>query len=135
MDNSAEKQKAPSGRVTRTPLGKRNILSVKGQDPNYEYRFVNEVEDRISQFQEAGYEIVPDTSATVGDKRVNATSSIGSGKQVSVGQGTKAYLMRIKKEYYEEDQATKMAHVNEIERATKEQALNGNYGKIEITRD
>ena len=127
--------KAPSGRVQRTPIGTRNILTVKGKDPNYVYRHVNDIDDRISQFQEAGYELVQDESVQVGDKRVNSTSSLGSAKAVSVGQGTKAYLMRIKREWYEEDQARKLSNVAEIERATKDKALDGTYGDLKLSRD
>ena len=74
----SQDSKAPSGRVSRTPVGTRNILTVKGKDPNYVYRHVNDIDDRISMFQEAGYELVQDESVVVGDKRVNAASSLGS---------------------------------------------------------
>lgn len=127
--------KAPSGRPQRTPVGQRNILTVKGKEPGYEYRFVNDVDDRIEQFKEAGYELVPDDAAKVGDKRVNAASATGSVKEVSVGQGTKAYLMRIKSEYFEEDKARKLAQVKEIERATTAKALDGTYGELKLNRD
>jgi hypothetical protein len=126
--------KAPSGRVTRTPVGKRNLLTVGGKDPNYVYRIVNDREDRISQFLEAGYELVPADDVTVGDKRVNNPSALGSAKQISVGGGQKAFVMRIKREWYEEDQIQKQAHVNELERATKEKALSGTYGELRIER-
>lgn len=131
----SQDSKAPSGRVSRTPIGTRNILTVKGKDPNYVYRHVNDIDDRIQMFQEAGYELVQDESVQVGDKRVNAASSLGSAKAVSVGQGTKAYLMRIKREWYEEDQAKKLANVADIERATKEKALDGTYGDLKLSRD
>lgn len=126
--------KAPSGRVSRTPVGGRNILTVKGKDPNYVYRIVNDVDDRIAQFQEGGYEVVGDETVKVGDKRVAIPSAEGSAKQLSVGQGTKAYLMRIKKDWYIEDQQAKQRFVNEQENATKEKALDGTYGKLEISR-
>lgn len=127
--------KAPSGRVTRSPVGQRNILTVKGKDPNFVYRVVNDVDDRVSQFQEAGYELVSDDSVQVGDKRVNAASSLGSHKRLSVGQGTKAVVMRIKREWYEEDQAAKLAQVADVENATREKALSGTYGDLKISRD
>ena len=43
--------------------------------------------------------------------------------------------MRIPKELYLEDQAAKQAFVNKQESSIKEQALDGNYGKLEIKRD
>lgn len=128
--------KEPSGRPQRTPVGQRNILTVKGKDPSFVYRIVNDVDDRISQYKEAGYEIVQDSAVAVGDKRVNAAASVGSGKQLSVGQGTKAYVMRIRKEWYEDDQASKLARVAAVEQATREKALIGtDYGDLKISRD
>jgi len=126
--------KAPSGRVTRTPIGRRNILTVKGKDPAYVYRVVNDTGDRVQAFLDAGYEMVKDQEVRVGDKRVDRTSPEGTISQLSVGQGVKAYVMRISKEWYEEDQAAKQKYVNEVEAATKAKALDGNYGTLEITR-
>lgn len=127
--------KAPSGRVQRTPIGTRNVLTVKNKDPNYEYRIVNDVDDRIQQFKDAGYELVPDEATSVGDTRVNKASATGSVKEISVGQGQKAFLMRIKKEWYTEDQARKQQNVTALERATKEKALDGTYGELKFSRD
>lgn len=127
--------KAPRGRVQRVPVGTRNILTVKGKDPNYVYRFVNDVDDRVQQFLDAGYVFEDDGAVDVGDKRVNSTSSLGTNKSVSVGQGTKAFVMKQKREWFEEDQARKLSHVAEIERSTKEKALDGTYGDLKLNRD
>jgi len=127
--------KAPEGRVTRVPVSQRNVLTVKGKDPEYEYRVVNDVDDRIAQFLEGGYELVDKDSHDVGDKRVSQGTSVGSKKIFSVGQGVKGHLMRIKKELYAEDQAAKQGFVNKQEASIKEKALDGNYGKLDITRD
>jgi len=134
----AEKEaisKAPVSRVTRVPVSQRNILTVRGKDPAYEYRVVNDVEDRIAQFIEGGYELVEDSSTDVGDKRVSQGTAVGSKKIFSVGQGTKGYLMRIRKEWYQEDQTRKQTFVNSQEASIKEKALDGNYGTLDITRD
>ena len=134
----AEKEaisKAPVGRVTRTPVSQRNVLTVKGKDPNYVYRVVNDVDDRVAQFLEGGYELVENETHDVGDKRVSQGTSIGSKKIFSVGQGVKGHLMRIRKEWYEEDQNRKQQFVDKQEASIKEKALDGNYGKLEITRD
>lgn len=126
--------KAPESRVKRTPIGTRNVLTVAGKDPNYVYRIINDSGDRVQEFMEAGYELVKDDSVKVGDKKVNKSSSEGSLSQVSVGQGQKAFVVRIKKEWYEEDQAAKQLRVDELENSTKAKALDGTYGKLEITR-
>lgn len=126
--------KAPSGRVKRVPVGTRNILTVDGKDPNYSYRVINDTGDRVQEFLDAGYELVDAKSVRVGDKRLNQASSEGSVSQISLGKGDKGFLVRIRKEWYEEDQATKQAKVQSIEDATRQKALNGTYGKLDITR-
>jgi hypothetical protein len=133
IGNDATVAKSPSGRVRRTPVGVRNVLTVRGKDPEYEYRIVNDQSDRIEQFKDAGYEIVKASDVIIGDRRVNSASPEGSFAQVSVGGGDKAIVMRIKKEWYEEDQRRKQAVVDESEAATKSEALKGTYGKLEIS--
>jgi hypothetical protein len=127
--------KAPERRVRRTPVGQRQILSVSGKDPNYEYRFVNDTGDRVQDFLDNGWEKVPAKNVRVGDKRVNSPTPEGTDATASVGRGQKAYLLRIKKDWYEEDQAAKQAQVNSTEEAMREQALDGTYGKLELGRD
>jgi hypothetical protein len=127
--------KPPSGRVRRTPVGQRNVLTVSGKDPSFEYRVVNDTGDRVQRFLDAGWELVSAGDVAVGDKRINSPAPEGTKAQVAVGQGLKAYVMRIRKDWYEEDQAAKQAEVNRTEEATRLEALNGNYGKLEIIRD
>ena len=126
--------KAPRGRPQRVPVGTRNVLTVAGKDANYEYRVINDSGDRVQEFLDAGYELVEKDSVRVGDKRVNSASAEGSVSQISVGQGQKAFVVRIKKEWYEEDQAAKQTKVNALEDSTKAKALDGTYGKLEISR-
>lgn len=124
--------KSPSGRVKRTPLVVRNRLSVKDRDANYHYRIVNDVDDRVELFKEQGYEVVENTK--VGDKRVDNASSLGSASAISVGQGTRAVVMRIRKEWHEEDQATKLAQVKAVEDTMKQDAKKASdYGSLEIS--
>ena len=123
--------KEPSGRPTRTPVGRRNILSVKGKEAGYEYRIVNDEYDRIDAFKEAGWEVVSNSDVSVGDKRVGNSTTPGSAAQVNVGGGNKAVVMRIKKEWYDEDQAAKQAQSRELEKSTRQDARNGaDYGDI-----
>lgn len=128
--------KSPSGRVRRTPVGARNVLTVGGKDPNYEYRIVNDEGDRVEQFKAAGYDVVSASDVTVGDRRITKASSEGSAAQVSVGGGMKAVVMRIQKDWYAEDQASKIASIAQTEAATQSEALKGSdYGKFTIDRD
>lgn len=127
--------KSPSGRVKRASNVVRNRLSVHGQDPDYVYRIVNDDDDRIPQLMEAGYELVQSKDVKVGDKRVGDASPEGSAKQLSVGGGMKAFVMRIKKEWYYEDQAVKQRDIDALEATTKNKALDGTYGKLDFSRD
>ena len=109
--------------------GTRNIMTVKGKDPDFVYRFVNDDEDRVAEMQERGYEIVTH-DVQVGDKRVATPKKEGAPVQKSVGQGKKAYLMRIKKEWYEEDAQAKAEQVDALDKAIK--GTVADYGKIEM---
>ena len=118
--------------------GARQRLRVAGKEPGYAYRIVNDIDDRISEFQEDGWEIVSDNKVKIGDKRVSNPTAEGTPKQISVGGGVKAYLMRIKEEFYNEDQATKAEHLDKLEASMKKEALEkfGSVGgKLTITRD
>jgi len=124
---------ASAQRPSRTPVNGRNILTVKGKDENYVYRFVNDAGDRIAVFQEAGYELVDASTVRIGDKRVNQTSAEGSKAQVSVGKGDKAYLMRIPKDWHAEDQLLKKQATDQLEQSIKQTASSvGDYGKLTI---
>jgi len=121
-------------RVARKSLNQRGPQAIAGdKDPNYVYRFVNDTGSRVANFQAAGYEFVQDTDLVVGDSRVFDPSDIGSGKRVTSNDGTVSYLMRTKKEYYEEDQAAKAAQISETEQAMKQEASQGMYGNLKIT--
>ena len=125
--------KAPRGRVSRAPLGQRNRLSVRDQEPGFVYRIVNDVDDRIHLMQEQGYEIVSNTK--VGDKRVDLPSSAGSASVISVGQGVKAVVMRQRKEFYDEDQLAKAQLVDSTEQTLHQDARKASdYGKFTINQ-
>lgn len=126
--------KAETTRTRRSPInGTRNRLSVRGQEDGYVYRIVNDLDDRIQSLREIGYEIVTDSKVSVGDKRIANPTQEGSPVKVSVGNGIQAYVMRQKKEFFDEDQAAKAAKVDELEASMKREAKDaGFYGKFKI---
>jgi hypothetical protein len=132
--NDKNVAKAPVGRTRRSPLTNKGKLSVARKDPDFEYRIVNDDGDNVADRIAQGYVLVERSETDVGTPRVDAASAEGTPIQLSVGQGKKAFLMKIPKEYYEEDQAIKQDAVDKTEAATKAEALSGTYGKIEITR-
>lgn len=120
MTRQTSQPQEASARPRRTSLSQRNRLAVKNKEPGYVYRIVNDVDDRIEDLEERGYEIVPQAKlGRVGDKRVDDPSAPGSSSLISVGQGTKAVVMRIKEEYYAEDQAFKQKQVDDTEQTMK----------------
>lgn len=126
--------KVSSKRTERKSLFQRGPQSISGdKDPNFVYRFVNDTGSRVSNFQQAGYEMVQDTELLVGDSRVFDPSDIGTGKKVTSNDGTVSYLMRIKKEWFDEDQAKKDAYTKETEAAMKKEASQGMYGSIKTS--
>lgn len=135
QDNKESIAKAPSGRVKRNPVSGRNVLTVQGKDPNYVYRVVNDDADRVARFLDGGYELVSEDSVKVGDTRLSTPSAEGSVKQISVGGGKKGYVMRIRKEFYDEDQKAKQDFVDQQEATTKQKATSGTYGALSIGKE
>ena len=125
----------------RTPVGgNRSKLSIpeayKNQYPDFVFRFVNDVPGRIRRFQDAGYEIVEDEGLVVGEAGVENSRFPETAVVKHVGRtrddnNTASVLMRIHKDYYEEDQAAKEEEVAHTERAmfTRNKAQEGFYEK------
>ncbi len=130
------KESRSSERPRRSPLAQRNRLSIRDRDPNYHYRLVNvnleNDPDRVEALEEQGYEIVPSKKAgPTGDSKVDNPSPVGSAGLISVGQGTKAVWMRIRKDWFTEDQAVKQEEINATEQRSKKQGAD--YGSVEIS--
>lgn len=132
-----EKQLTPkrqSERPVRTSVGKRNRLSIKDRDPNYQYRLVNcnldSDPNRVEDLEDDGYEIVPaKVVGKTGDAKVDTPSPLGAAGQLSVGKGTKAIWMRKRLDWHTEDQQAKQAEIDEVEAQQKNRA---DYGSMKI---
>lgn len=122
-------------RVRRSPLdGGRDKLAVANQDPNYVYRWVNDVPGRIEQLKERGYEVVTQ-NVEVGQSTVDRGTNTGSGRSIQVGGGVTGVLMRIPREYYQEDQAAKAAENDALEAAMRRKAKEASdFGTLTISR-
>ena len=122
----------------RSPIsGPRNVLTVAGVDNEmYEHRIVNDDGDRVKMFQARGWEIVQDTdnTITVGDRRLGVPSNEGSPVVVSLGGGNRGVLMRIPREWFEEDQQAKQDELDKLDDALRDQTSDGFYGKVKIER-
>lgn len=125
-----------SARPRRTPIGQRNRLSIRNKEDGYFYRIVNSNlesdPERVQALLDQGYELVPaDKAGKVGDSRVDNPSTLGSSSLISVGQGTKAVVLRIRRDWYDEDQRAKQAEI-EAQEATMKRA--SDYGDIKIDK-
>jgi hypothetical protein len=120
----------------RIPVGTRSVLSVRKEDkdPAYVYRFVNDDGDRIRSFRDAGWEAVEKRSGMqIGDPDVSAGNQLGSLVTKTVGKEKTGYLMRIKKEFYKEDQEVKAEKIRQSESDLKmEEKKQGRYGSVSI---
>lgn len=131
-------------RRKRIPLDglERSILTVEGKDDNYHYCWVNDYKRNIKNYLDAGYEFV-DHDVTVGDEKVN-TSEVQDGRvsrAVGFDKQTQkpliAFLMRIRRDWYEEDMAAYNKQLDDQEAIIKRglnQHEDGQYGKVEISR-
>lgn len=127
--------KGSVNRPKRKPFdGHRNTLTFDDRDPNYVYRVFNDTEGRIKRAEEAGYEVVR-SSETLGDETAESSHQVGSVVTRPVGGGQTGVLMRIKREWYEEDQAQKQTRNDDIDDALRNAPnKDGRYGKVEINR-
>lgn len=125
-----------SERPDRVPVnGKRDILTVIGQEKGWHYCWVNE--DKVPRFQMGNYEFV-DHDCVIGDRKIDAASRIGGKISKAVGNGVTAYLMRCPQEEFEEDERNHMAEVKAREdqmRRELNSSSDGRYGKVVIEQN
>lgn len=123
-------------RPVRVPVSSsRSPLTVKGFDHvNYQGRWVNDVDDRIAEFLEGGYEFVTKDGGSVAEPTIDATTKLDSRVKKPVGNGVVAYLMRLPKELWLQDQQAKEAELKNLDRAMgRPNATNAaDYGKVTI---
>lgn len=98
-------------RRVRKPMGTMEQKLAYPARPGYHRRWFNDVRNRIARAQEAGYEFVLENR----DGREEKVSAlVGTNED---GSPMTAYLMEIRQEFYNEDQAAKQAAVDEIDAA------------------
>lgn len=119
-------------RPKRVPMGTyRDILSVLGKDPDYHYRWVSDVShrgNRILRLQMAGYELATSEGLTVGEPMVFKTQEGGSiVRQPDGKSGNYLYLMRIPREFYEEDDERKQQEISNVEQQMYSEVEEGSY--------
>ncbi len=117
----------PEGRARRVPMG---VAALKmdvpqaANDPDHVYRWINDKPGRLQRAQAGGWEFVEDPSIQIGTGSDTRNSEQDSRVSQVVGKHDNgspmhAYLMRIKREWYEEDQAAKQSSIDEVEATIK----------------
>jgi hypothetical protein len=128
MENQVSKDARPDrSKPVRTPLGTRNRLTFKNLDPDYVYRVVSDKDGRLARAQDGGYEFV-ESQDSLGDQMAAEATKMGKNVSKPVGHGVTGYLMRIKKELYDEDQAAKQQQVLATESTMKPNRSKEEYG-------
>ena len=137
-------------KMDRVPVsGMRDILTVMNKDENFVYRFVKDVDEqgsRIQRFLRGGYEferVGRDSNISVGADAVYKSRRKDVGSIIRYpgdSHGTYLYLMKIRKDWYEEDQKAKQDKIDEVEdlmkgKKTSDENELGQYGSMRISRD
>jgi len=125
--------------------GFRNVLDVEGKDPAYEYRWVSDTHEkgqRILKMIAKDYDFVKADSVKVGEGHVFSTEADGSIVRIPAGgEGENfLYLMRIHKDWYDEDQKAKQEDINAkesdmIRDTGKTEGNDELYGSVKIDRN
>jgi len=129
-----ERELTRDKRPTRTPVsGNRDVLTVYNKEDGFVYRWVLDRGNRVEIFKQGGYEVAPDSGLVVGDARLATTNEHGASVIAKGHEGQPLVLMRIKKEWYQEDQDVKQEEVEATDKAMKEARRNradGQYGSF-----
>lgn len=123
-----------SKRPERVPLHKQKMLSAEKR-PGYVRRWVNDVVDRIQQFEKAGWTPVVGESQNTSDKLAQTESQLGSVVRKIVNKDPNAashwaVLMEIPEDLYNQDQAEKQKENDRVEESYNRVA-GADYGKFE----
>lgn len=122
----------------------RKRLSVNLKIDGYVHRWFNDQDDRIQRAIDAGYEFVkPEEIGSVGDKEVHGGNSDLNSKvsrvvgRTSDNQPIRAFLLKLKSEFYAEDKAKKEATnrlVDDAVRAGKAggASVENQYGSVDL---
>lgn len=137
IENTRNRDNENAKRPARVPVsGEIDILTVRGKEDGYMYRWVTDTGQRISIFKAAWWEFSP-TDVVVGTRQVT-TEPDAEGRVKNIdNDGVSQYLMRIKEEYYNEDQQLKQDRLDEEESDMRRNLSNhedGKYGAAEISK-
>lgn len=137
-------------RRERTPFSaSRKRLEVRYVDKDFENKFhahwFNDQDGRVERAQEAGYEFVtPQEVVGVGEREVHSGNTDLNSKVSRVvgradgNQPIRAYLMKLQRDWYEEDQAKKQEANDLVDKAIRAGKAGGaeignRYGDVKLS--
>ena len=117
----------------RPPInGRGDVLTLSDLDSEYMYRVFNDKGTRIAQHKDYGWETVSADDVTIGTRNAVHAGGIAT-VTVDSSDGTKGVVMRIRKDWYDEDQKAKQDAIAKTEEQIVGESNNdGNYGKVSI---
>ena len=126
-DTAGTNKRQPTKMRKRVPMVEQSRLASVEAPHGYVHRWVNDADGRILKAQKAGYEHVDRKGSIVKEKddRFQDPDWKTSLMSQPVGGGVTAYLMRQKKEFWEEDQAAKQKRVDITENQTLQKRIVG----------
>ena len=135
-NTSVDSNVVAEARPKRIAVGLRPKLALIGKDSNYEYRYVNDTPGRISMFKQGGWELVTNDEVDTGNFRAEDATELGSLAYsiVDSGSGLKAYVMKIRKDWYEEFMQEAEDEVRRTEETLSPNQNDGGYGSVRIDR-
>jgi len=148
-----EKQEGSSPAVDGATRKRRNVfngteakLGVRSQIPGYHLHIFTDVGSRVQEAIDSGYEFVTPTEiGGVSENVVSRNGDLGERIRYLVNpraEGTEqfGYLMKVRQEWFEEDQAELQAKNNRIDSAIRKGKMGGDspqfyvpYGGIKLT--
>ena len=143
MTRTTREEQSRPARVSVS--SQRDKLNVLGLDTkNFYYRWVNDMDDRLLVFRNAGYEFVDKSEIkSSGDPTVDISKGTDSRIRKGMGGGIVAVLMKLPLDIKKEYDAEKYADILETERAmtrpksstnTNSAAQEADYGSLTLTR-
>jgi len=111
---AASSPREESGRRKRASLGAPRLKLQAEKRDGYVRRFINDIPGRLILAQESGWEFVNEPHSPDEDSRTKRYVGTHEG-----GAPMYAYLMEIRQEFYDEDQAEKMAKLDEFDAALR----------------
>ena len=135
MTTKTSKVEKNLDRPKRVPMAEaRQILNVDDVPDHLVARWVLDTKNRCQVFENADYQYITDRGLAVGDRKVDGSKAAGSVVcKVGNSTGEMLYLMAIDRTFYEEDQASKQARIDEIEEELYAQtSKEGHYGNLDL---